>query len=155
MVIVSANSSGPRGSFNQSERRRLNRLRLVNKKKKLACTCHLAAWLFEFKGQHRVPFTGRPQNVQQKRQTHLQGCFAFFFFRLLGSEGRLAPTWPGSQGICTNVIFIAAAIILWDYPCQVNLELEFYICAGSRCQYEPLANQRNFLHFARWMCCCS
>lgn len=36
--------------------------------------------------------------------------------------------WPGS------VISFTAAISLWDYPCQVNLEPEFHICAGSCCQ---------------------
>lgn len=104
--------------------------------------------LFEFKGQHRVLFTRQPPNVQQKCQTHLQGCL--HFSDLLAVK-RHTSTWPGSQGICANVIFIAAAIILWDYPCQVHLELEFHICAGSRCLYEP----EKFLHSARWMCCCS
>lgn len=40
------------------------------------------------------------------------------------------------EEICANVIFMAAAVILWDYTCQVNIEQEFQISAGSRCQYE-------------------
>lgn len=74
-----------------------------------------------------------------------------FAFSDLLAVKRHTTTWPGSQGICADVIFIAAAIILWDYPCQVHLELEFHICAGSRCLYEP----EKFLHSARWVCCCS
>lgn len=63
----------------------------------------------------------------------------------------VSDTPAGLFAFCANVIFIAAAIILWDYPRQVHLELEFHICAGSRCLYEP----EKFLHSARWMCCCS
>lgn len=71
-------------------------------------------------------------------------CKAVCIFQTFWQGRDHTPTWPGSQGICTNVIFIATAIILLDNPCQVNLELEFYICAGSTCQYESLANQRHF-----------
>lgn len=49
--------------------------------------------------------------------------------RTCGAAGRRALR-PGS------VIFLSAAISLWDYPCQVNLEPEFRICAGSCCQDE-------------------
>lgn len=35
------------------------------------------------------------------------------------------------------LLSIAAVIVLWDYPCQVDLVLEFHICPGSHCQYEP------------------
>lgn len=40
------------------------------------------------------------------------------------------------EEICANVIFMAAAVIPWDYTCQVNFQQEFQINAGSRCHYE-------------------
>lgn len=85
-----------------------------------------------------------PDSLKMSSRSVRRTCRGCLHFSVSLAAWRHTPTWPGSQGICSNVIFIAAAIILWDYPCQVNLELEFYICAGSRCQYEPLANHRNF-----------
>lgn len=52
------------------------------------------------------------------------------------------------EEICANVIFMAAAVILLDYTCQVHFEQEFQISAGSRCQYEA----EIFALPAIWMC---
>lgn len=81
------------------------------------------------------------------------GCL--HFLRLFWQWRHTLTIWHQAGGICTNVIFVAAAIILWVYPSKVNLELEFHICAGSHCQYEPFVRVGKFLPLARWMCCCS
>lgn len=51
-------------------------------------------------------------------------------------EGTHSDLARAPEEICANVIFMAAAVILWDYTCQVNFEPEFQISADSRCQYE-------------------
>ena len=123
MTIVSTSSSGS-SSSSSSPGAHLAFAGLVNKK--LACTCHLAVGLLEFKGQHRVPFTRQPRNVLQKCQMHLiygAGCIFSGFLR--SEETHTLRPGPGRKGICTNVIFLAAAIILWDYPCQDNFGVSY------------------------------
>lgn len=54
-----------------------------------------------------------------------------------------------TRRLCGCNFFVVAAIILWDYPCQVHLKLEFHICAGSCFQYEASAVAEKLLHFAK------
>lgn len=55
----------------------------------------------------------------------LWGWLHFFSLPWQRGDTHTLRPGPGRKGICTNVIFIAAAIILWDYPCQDNFGVSY------------------------------
>lgn len=135
-------------SFNRGSRHSFKQLRLVHKRKMLACTCHLAARLLQVQrstlssvyqaaSECLAPASDAPAESLHPPAPH---SFA--------SDDTHSDLARAHEEICTNVIFVAAAVILWDYTCQVNFEQEFQISAGSHCQYEA----EIFVLPAIWMC---
>lgn len=120
VLIINSGSSGPRGSVTQSKRKLPNHFRLVNKKKKKK-GLHAPAISLHVCSSSKVNAEIRlPDSLQMSCRSARRTC-------------RAAPRRALRPG---SVIFFAAAIGLWDYPCQVNLEPEFHICSGSCCQDE-------------------
>lgn len=144
MTNVSTSSSG---SSSSSPGAHLVFTSLVNKK--LACTCHLAVVLLEFKGQHRVPFTRQPRNVLQKCQTHLICGAGCIFSAFLGSEeththsdlARVAKEFV--QMLFSSLQLSFCGII------PAKIILEFHICARQPLPVWTFGEPQKCLHFLK------